>query len=128
MNEDFVPFELAVKLKGKGFNEPCIAHYRNNQLYIAHYINAFHNESKESIDTPTISQVLKWLREEKKIHIEFVAAAYGYNIIISQTPEEGGTDYYFSHNNYDGPNDGGAWDTYEQAVIAGIEYTLDNLI
>lgn len=27
MNEDFVPFELAKKLKEKGFKEECIAYY-----------------------------------------------------------------------------------------------------
>lgn len=27
MNKDFVPFELAKKLKDKGFNKPCVAYY-----------------------------------------------------------------------------------------------------
>ena len=27
MNEDFAPFELAVKLREKGFNEPCFGWY-----------------------------------------------------------------------------------------------------
>ena len=34
--EDFVPFDLAVKLKEKGFDCSCIGHYVNSQLYIAH--------------------------------------------------------------------------------------------
>lgn len=67
--EDFVTFEIAKKLKEKGFNYPCVGHYVNNQLYIAHYHNAFHSDKDESIDTPIISQVLKWLREEKDIDL-----------------------------------------------------------
>lgn len=138
--EDFVPYELAVKLKEKGFREECLCHYidndlvyniespiTNNQLWFSHnkFDNIWH---RDNIDAPTISQVLKWLREEKKIHFEFVAAAYGYNVIISQTPETGGTYLYYTHPNDDGPNDDGAWDRYEDAALYCIEYVIDNLI
>jgi hypothetical protein len=137
MNEDFVSFSLAKKLKEKGFNQPCLAHYTNGKFeYIIAYFEEVElvdlyelwNNAGCFVDAPTISQVLKWLREEKKIHIEFVAAAYGYNYIVSDTPEKGGTDRHFSAIEYEGPNDGGAWDKYEQASIASIEYVIDNLI
>ena len=145
MTEDFVPFNLAVKLKEKGFREKCLRYYDTEDddrsfLYwnaheadIDYYFYHSWNTRCEGynyirFDAPTISQVLKWLREEKKIHFESVAAAYGYNVIISQTPDKGGTDLYYTHMNNDGPNDGGAWDKYEDAVIYCIEYTLDNLI
>ena len=137
--EDFTTFEIAKKLKEKGF--PQSPNYFN---YSSYYdwdgLRKIHSLSNASVwfdpnisrdniyFAPTISQVLKWLREEKKIHFEFVAAAYGYNVIISQTPEAGGTDYYFTHMNDDGPNDGGAWDRYEDAALYCIEYVLDNLI
>ena len=124
--EDFVNFEIAKKLKEKGFDYPCVGHYVNNQLYVAHYHNAFHSDKDESIDVPIISQVLKWLREEKKYHIEFVGNACGYLFIVSDIPSEGGTDRYCS--DYSGPNDGGTWDKYEDCAIAGIEYAIDNLI
>ena len=137
--EDFVTFELAVKLKEKGFPQrpDCFnysSYYDWDGLRKIHSLcNASvwfdPNISRDNIYfAPTISQVLEWLREEKKIHFEFVAAAYGYNVIISQTPEAGGTDYYFTHMNDDGPNDGGAWDRYEDAALYCIEYVLDNLI
>ena len=138
MNEDFVPFEIAKKLKEKGFDEECLCHYidadlvyniqnpiTNHQLWFCHnkYDNIWH---RDNIDAPTISQVLRWLREEKEYHIEFVGNACGYLFIISDIPSKGGTDRYCS--DYSGPNDGGTWDSYEEAAIAGIEYTLDNLI
>lgn len=134
--EDFVPYKLAKKLKEKGFpqhwseddyiteNEEYECHFEVG----THYNRCFIPEHLPTIAAPTISQVLKWLREEKKIHFEFVAAAYGYNVIISQTPDAGGTDYYYTHMNDDGPNDGGAWDRYEDAALYCIEYVLDNLI
>lgn len=144
MNEDFVPFELAVKLKEKGFKELCFAFYTNDDRLwfnhshkagatcsdccISHNLMPKDSVSGKFIDAPTISQVLKWLREEHHIHLEFVGAAYGYNLIISDTPDKGGTDRYYTHAKDDGPNDGGAWDNYEDCAMYGIEYTLDNLI
>lgn len=138
MNEDFVSFVLAKKLKEKGFREKCLCYYNddnieynydslvfNHEMYISHnsYDNIWH---RDNYDAPTISQVLKWLREEKGYHIEFIGNACGYLFIVSDIPSKGGTDRYCS--DYSGPNDGGTWDTYEEAALAGIEYVLDNLI
>lgn len=124
MNEDFVTYELAVKLKEKGFDYPCIGHYVNNKLYIAHYVNAFHSDKDESVDAPTISQVLKWLREVKKIHIivEISDSGWYYTLYPNIRWENGklkSDKYIMSFKNKD---------SYEQAAVAGIEYVLDNLI
>lgn len=150
--EDFVTIELAKKLKEKGFKEKCLTYYDvednvgllyntqyTNDVFPCQYTDLLQcyntgeaekqpDNSEYCVDAPTISQVLKWLRKEKKIHLEFVAAAYGYNGIISQTPEVGGTDYYCTSMNDDGPNNGGAWDRYEDVALYCIEYVLDNLI
>lgn len=122
--EDFVPFEIAKKLKEKGFDCSCIGHYVNSQLYIAHYLNAFHSDKDESLDAPTISQVLKWLREEKKIHIivEISDSGWYYTLYPNVRWENGKlkSDKYimsFKHKV-----------SYEQAALAGIDYVLDNLI
>lgn len=160
--EDFVTFEIAKKLKEKGFDYKCLFVYNKEQIINPEIVKAFGELSddgyyeltkegggkidwsfvyineyqliqyrdvlvaREMIKAPTISQVLKWLRKEKKYHIEFVGNACGYLFIISDIPSKGGTDRYCS--DYSGPNDGGTWDKYEDAAIAGIEYVLDNLI
>lgn len=141
--EDFVNFSIAKKLKEKGFREPCLGWYYpfevcgfdyktsivfNNSAYRgSNYKDMLVSHKDEKyIDAPTISQVLKWLREKKNYHIEFVGNACGYLFIISDVPSEGGTDRYCS--DYSGPNDGGTWDKYEDCAIASIEYILDNLI
>lgn len=85
MNEDFIPFELAVKLKEKGFNELCLAYYTNDDTlyynyshksgacykdcYLSHNLMPKDSVSGKFVDAPTISQVLKWLREKYSIHI-----------------------------------------------------------
>lgn len=140
--EDFVTYEIAVKLKEKGFKDLCFAYYTNtndlyfnyshkagakySDCYLSHNLMPKDSVSGKFVDAPTISQVLKWLRNEKCLHIEFVSAAYGYIFIVSKTPNCGGTDIYHGYNQ--GTNDDGAWDEYKECEFAGIKYVLDNLI
>lgn len=96
---DEIPFELFGKLDKVGFTR------------------------RSTYSVPKLDEALKWLRDEKNIHIEIYTCASGYDYIISNTPKLGGSDRHWSES--EGPNDGGCWDFYEQAVIAGIEHVLD---
>jgi hypothetical protein len=124
---DFVTFEIAKKLKEKGFKEECLCHYigndlvyniespiANNQLWFSHnkFDNIWH---RDNIDAPTISQVLKWLREEKKLHVR--ASVYFIGWCVDVTNMDGKRIYSTECEYYN----------YEQAVLVGIEYVLDNL-
>lgn len=146
--ENFVTFELAKKLKEKGFREECLCHYigndlvyniespiANNQLWFSHnkFDNIWH---RDNIDAPTISQALKWLRNEKKI---FVAINIGYCYETDAIPFQTNPNmepilkgYYYGIWELDNLNDKNAHSEYfespELAAIAGIEYVLDNLI
>lgn len=136
--EDFVTFELAKKLKEKGFNIPTkniIAMY--NELGVFHtlttsadhytcdsgyryrcYYDYDDFDDKDYI-APTISQVLKWLREEKNIHIviNVWGRTWGYDVIELT----GGRSLHWTAYHED-------IKSYELAALAGIEYVLDNLI
>lgn len=128
--EDFVNFKLAKKLKEKGFSlekTEIYGKFDSDGLFHPQlYFNYIETMDCDEIIAPTISQVLKWLREEKKLHIEFVGNACGYLYIVSDIPSEGGTDRYCS--DYSGPNAGGTWDKYEDCALNAIQYVLDNLI
>lgn len=127
MNKDFITYELAVKLKEKGFNEPCFGYYHTNKgdesfelcgNGDADFLNSmnFHR-----IAAPTISQVLKWLREEKKIYcLPHFEQGIDMWLFYIERPQAG-CEYAecISESIYD---------TYEQAALAGIEHCLDNLI
>jgi hypothetical protein len=59
MTKEFVPYELAVKLKAIGFDEPCFAFRKDpDMLFIAYY----------NQPAPTFSQAFRWFREEYNIH------------------------------------------------------------
>lgn len=128
--EDFVTFGIAKKLKEKEFREECFARYycsdktyfeRNS--YDPNTESAFYCYNNDEdlgrfyIDAPTISQVLKWLREEKKMHI-----------IIPASFEDG---YWWEVRDFNreiSEYSYAEYTSYEEASLAGIEYVLDNLI
>lgn len=126
--KDFVPYELAKKLKEKGFREDCLCHYinsdivynlespiANNQMWFCHnkYDNIWH---RDNVDAPTISQVLKWLREK--------------DIMVFPVYSTNTSRWYCSIVNADSLYTYKLTlsDSYEQAALAGIEYVIDNLI
>lgn len=129
MTEDFVNFELAKKLKEKGFYYKCVSTYDKDGMLGDNYIQptsiyaigfddclCSHNvENDGCIDAPTIPQVLKWLREEKKLHIGI-------------SPQWQYTVYDMRCSPWIGRSDMQNYDDYTKAAIAGIDYCLDNLI
>ena len=56
MNREFVPYELALKLKQLGFDEPCIATHGYLELYI--------NTDDGHIKAPLYQQAFRWFREK----------------------------------------------------------------
>ena len=166
---DLVTFEIAKKLKEKGFDEGCEYTFYNNyrvrdEIYEKHpglsddgyedlrkkYGGPYKDEevygyyieplklhsrnstigvnpiTKQKVPTnqlyscPNIYQVLKWLREEKRIEVNACwdnidAQWIGYASEMDKPDLVG----YYTPIDYD---------SYELAAIAGISWTLDNLI
>lgn len=148
MREKFVDLNLAKKLKEKGFtckypfamysedgyfyplftscdedkDVKCIF---GNRLY---YVYDDFIDDEDAIIAPTISQALKWLREEKNIFVEIALSPEGYRHIIYTGVYCTNTSSV-SHFSFDGfYNNEDNYMTYEQAAFAGIEYILNNLI
>lgn len=139
--EEFVTFDIAVKLREKGFTKKCLAAYiiedywvynrdlpvSNRETFFSHnsYNNMWH---KDYYDAPTISQVLKWLREVKGID---VLPQRGH---INLDNNGKATRYYNVNIYFERrfactlDNDEQDYSTYEQAAIAGVNYCLENLI
>lgn len=69
---------------------------------------------------PPQSVVQRWLRETKNLHICVYNCACGYGYEISKA--DNGT--HIASSTYKGTNDGGEWDTYEEALEAGIQEAL----
>ena len=82
-----------------------------------------YNTDVYSISAPTQSIAQKWLRETKNLHIEIYRSAVGYGYAIVKA--DNGT--WQEDDDSRGTNDGGLWDTYEEALEAGIIKALSLL-
>ena len=126
---EFVSYELAKKLKEKGFKYICSHYYRTNSkdLFMVFPCEDWNN-TEERICAPTISQVLKWLREEKKIVISIFPHPCGWQADIYKDVHE----YYDSEaecyliHYYKEKTE--ISHSYNWLEIYCIQYVLDNLI
>ena len=84
MEEQFVPYELAVKLKELGFNDECLGWYLNHQLIpvgqqVTNSSNSFRSNKndweeykydsfKNCCSAPLWQQAFYWFRTEHNLH------------------------------------------------------------
>ena len=81
MEEQFVTYEISLKLKELGFDEECVAVYFKNkfQLVKGFHINKVDLHVADEMDStlaPILQQVIDWLRNEHDIVIEIVWQKY----------------------------------------------------
>ncbi len=133
---EIVTFEIAKKLKGKSFPQKTAGRY--SMIDCFYYENGklfFHGgacDVNEAYTAPTISQVLKWLREKHSIHvniginndvIKYInGKVFGLHPLWYYKLQNALTGDVISCFNFS------QHISYEKAAIAGIEYILDNLI
>lgn len=127
MKEDVVSFGLAMKLKEKGFREEVNAYYGKwENLFDVHPALDM-NDCDYRASAPTISQVLKWMREEKKIFIQMGLVEYKWEYMCFDINTIA-DNFYGWHKAMLKGDKVRFFESYEQAALAGIEYCLDNLI
>ena len=146
---EFVDKQLALKLKEKGFDRPCLGFYNpiqdELQLYCANnkdvtYKNILTSvyKNKVLVDAPTIDQVLEWLREEKNIHIgimPYFTMSTKNNImwlweilLVGKIIECENTLYADKDYNYTKLASADHYETYDDACTAAINFVVERLI
>ena len=126
MKNQFVTYEIALKLKELGFDEECFCTYHNAELSRnpSHKIDAtpiqgkpyiwknskFHNSI---VCAPLWQQVIDWLREEHNIHLYLPKSVYdGYVYVVNSKYSD------TIYNDY--------YDAREQAILKAIELCKKN--
>lgn len=131
---EYIDFDTAKKLRYNGFPQ-----HWSNMAYIVGYGEEeeefevggkypieFIPEHIPIVSAPTIAQVLRWLREKKKIFVEIALSPEGYRNIIytgvycMKTPAA----HHFTFDGFFNLEDSN-YITYELAALAGIKYALD---
>lgn len=121
MKHLFVPYELALKLKEKGFDEECFARYNGGEFQLTKhqnwnlYPNVYRIDVPNTkigliksgtpviISAPLYQQVIDWFREKYKIHV--AASSFPiYNGKYGYQYQRAGTSYgwtpHFEGNSY----------------------------
>lgn len=123
MKEDFVTLEIAKKLKEKGYtggtNGKYIEKVPGSEREEWDDVAVMYVTVTDVISYPKahIYDAMKWLREEKGIYMYVKRDTYHFKFR-----------FVFERDKPRGETTSGIYETYEQAVLAGIEYILDNLI
>jgi hypothetical protein len=121
MTKEFVPYELAVKLKQLGFDEPCISHYTaygkfsNDYSAPRKYNSEF--ELGSYISAPLFQQSFRWFRDE-----HFLEG-------ITQRAEAWRWYKFWVYELLEGEktmiSDGIGFNTYEEAELACLDKLID---
>ena len=74
MKHLFVPYELAVKLKEKGFNETTLTYYKEdgsfqNNIVCTTEVTFWNLPNCKEISAPLYQQVVDWFRDKNGLHI-----------------------------------------------------------
>jgi hypothetical protein len=119
MEKEFVPYELAVKFKALGFDEPCMAFYNGRFLdykiqggdICSPYLST--ENRGECPNAPTFSQAFRWFREEYGLQ-----SNVSYGLIFS---------FVINNKSYeDFPNSEDNWfRTFEEAELACLNKLIE---
>lgn len=89
MTKEFVPYELAVKLKALGFEKECLAYYSLEKGFEKAFIYAITPYQLDLlVQAPLFQQVFRWFREPKNGSLNHLDFMYEYLKYDSMSYEE----------------------------------------
>lgn len=134
MKHLFVPYEIALKLKEKGFDEPCLGYYSPHNLnYVYHdtiYSNIWEEfkGSNNGLPVPLYQQVIDWFREKHKLMLiqscvpsKNNSLLFGFIIQYLNELEEAGTSKVMIHRR---ERNTSGYESYYEALNKAIEEAL----
>lgn len=135
MEKEYIPKNIAVKLKNKGFAEPVCAYYRQSgHLWRIQGGRKSVVDADDCCAAPTVWDTLKWLRE--KHHVEF-GISYGFPFVFGrQTFRYHWNVVVVKEDHLEYPMDdleSGLYyekrsASFEDAALEFVEYVLDKII
>lgn len=134
-HEDYVSYDLAVKLKEVGFEWTCNAYYAvepdgRADIWVSTLspVRIFDLKGRDVL-APTLAVAQKWLREVKEINVLVWDCACGYGWSISKAGNEqrrGTTIVEYDDSGEDEAS--GMWLTYEAALSSGISKAIKYIL
>ena len=110
MEKEFVTYELALKMKQLGFDEPCFAFYDEEEYLFT--VREQDDIYEEWLIAPTFSQAFRWFREKYSMYHQ-IHKGYGWEGIVRE-----------SNNNESILWHDGTYNSPEEAELACLEKLL----
>ena len=129
MEKEFLPYELALRLKALGFNEPCFGVYliQSKELVLVGSTDRIKPKSQH-FNAPTWQQAFRWFREKYKLScsIELTdnSKHYYYDFTISDSKNRD----YNDEDCFDSCKriyDDGKFGTYEEAELECLKKLIE---
>jgi len=70
MEKEFVPYELALRMKALNFDEPCLAGYSTSSGNLEHYSRPLVTKDSFTVDAPTWQSAFRWFRDNYNLFCE----------------------------------------------------------
>lgn len=122
MEKEFIPYELALKMKALGFDEPCVTFFFEDGIAFTGYERPFNYNKISNISRPTFSQAFRWFREKHNLLGGVCSNASGWEWEIHDNV--GGTHRYGS--NFSGYCEmSGAYTSYEKSELGCLEKLIE---
>lgn len=126
MEKEFVPYELAVKLKELGFERECFAWYNYGTLTIYGEDRLLDscaaNEGENRPNAPLWQQAFEWFREKHGL-ISFISFHTKGTFRIESLPKSEIILYSYKQKYFD--NNGKMWDSYKEVEKECLEKLIE---
>ena len=120
MEKEFVTYELALRMKELGFDEPCFAFYSKIYGLMTTSPTNKVNEFAGEVILPLYQQAFRWFREKQEIEGFVHKSLEGnYYFVIKRTGNNESNMYEFTKT---APK---TFDTYEEAELACLEKLIE---
>ena len=128
MEKEFVPYELALRLKALGFDEPCvIIYYNDGKNYVISETLMTNNElsTHDEITSPLYQQTFRWFREKYNLFGKVYIVNFGadeYSFDIYDLYEE-----KYKYENFIGAGASytGTFETYEETELECLKKLIE---
>jgi hypothetical protein len=112
MEKEFVPYELALRMKALGFDKPCMGYFLSDGMFIDTKIS---KQTGSAVSAPTWHTAFNWLRDVHgfMVHIEQGINPVNYYPVINNGSHKYNTEMWF--------------DSYEEAELGCIKFLIDKL-
>jgi len=117
MEKEFVPYELALRMKQLGFDEPCLGFYnKEDRPNLGYCTNSFQDDTTLEIKctAPLYQQAFRWFREKYDLHYQLIP--------FFSDKESHAVDYYLALAQHRPPIQ---VKTFEEAELACIEKLIE---